>query len=38
MTAAGQEALNWVFPFKIISSRKVKLPQMFLSADSFAGN
>lgn len=38
MTAAGQEAANWDVPLEIISLRKVKLPQMFLSADSFAGN
>lgn len=38
MTAAGQEAANWDVPLEIISLRKVKLAQMFLSADSFAGN
>lgn len=38
MAAAGQEASNWDVPLEIISLRKVKLPEMFLSADSFAGN
>lgn len=35
MTAVGEEASNWDFTLEIISSRKVKLPQMFFVSGQF---